>query len=407
MGNQDASCPYLQRAVRDNLLFQTPGINATLVVFDCTSNGPNPIYRKEYLDGKNNRIPISIISLSSNQRTNGRRNNRKRRHRNNSSRRENNGALPLPNDHHPVINTTTTTTVTDATVVEDENEIMVPDMGLVPRGVNTVDLSFKEINNIDSCQDDFMSSHRPILFSFVGNFRHPTRQRLLQYHNGIDQIIYDPYNANNAANTNKGSNNDKNKVEEPYAIQENDAYVVVDYNDDDDSTTSDGSDDAVVTSNTAAAAAAAGSNHSSSSSSGNSLLDTFSSYLRRRRRRRVSSNSSSSSNSEKGKDEDETDQHQPEYLNYSYTELLKKSKFGLVPRGKYIEEFVCSSKVSASIIRTKPFFSCLILILILLMLLLLLLLLVSNSYHCDISSAAVPAIIIHIRSLILILIDDA
>ena len=346
MGNQDASCPYLQRAVRDNILFQTPGINATLVVFDCTSNGPNPNYRKEYLDGKKNRIPISIISLSSNQRTNGRRNNRrhhrnskKRRHRNNSRRDNNNSARILPNDHHPVINATTTTATTvtvtaTASVVENENEIMVPDMGLVPRGVNTVDLSFQEINNIDSCQDDdFMSSHRPILFSFVGNFRHPTRQRLLQYHNGIDQIIYNPYNTNNNnANNIKGSNkdnNDNNKIDEPYAIQENDAYVVVDYNDDDDSTTGDGSSDAVTGKTAAAADGSAG-----SSSSGNTLLDTVSSFLRRV----SSSNSSSSSNSnsEKGKDEDEIDQHQPEYLNYSYTELLKKSKFGLVPRGKYI-----------------------------------------------------------------------
>lgn len=154
VGNQDASCPYLQRAVRDNILFQTPGIHATLVVFDYTSSGPNPIYRKEYLDGYNNCIPISIISLSPNQRTNGRNN----RHHRNNSRRDNNSALLLndPNDP-PVINATTTTTVTvtDATGVENENEIMVPDMGLVPRGVNTVELSSKEIQNIDDCQDDF------------------------------------------------------------------------------------------------------------------------------------------------------------------------------------------------------------------------------------------------------------
>jgi hypothetical protein len=282
-------------------LFQTPGINATLVVFDCTSSGPNPTYRKEYLDGKNNRIPVSVISLSSNQRRNGRR--RKKRH----SRSDR--ALP---DHHPVINAAAATTTTTTTTVE----IVVPDMGLVPRGVNTIDLSMKEIKNIEHCQDDFMSSSnkRPILFSFVGNFRHPTRQHLLKLHNGIDQIIYNPYaNSNKGSNNNNNNNsNNTNKVNEPYAIQENDAYVVLDYYDENDDQ-----------GNTAAAAGSSSSRSSSSSSSSNSLLDTFSSFLRRR----VISSNSDNNNEEEG----ETDQS--EYMKYSYTELLKKSKFGLVPRG--------------------------------------------------------------------------
>jgi len=122
-------CQYIHGAVKTRLF--RSGVNATLVVFECGGSGPAAQYMRNIDKEK---IPMAFVTLSSS-----------------------------PNK------------------MRDP-----PDQGLPPPAGKTAHLTQQQIKDIETCNED----SRPLLLSFVGNFRHTARQELFKIHNGKDVLVF-------------------------------------------------------------------------------------------------------------------------------------------------------------------------------------------------------------------------
>jgi hypothetical protein len=121
-------CPYFDEVFKAPI-FNTPGVKATLVVFDCAGNGQHPHVRNKYTKDK----PMAMVSISS-----------------------------------------------------GPDQLRYPDMGMPPPAVNPTVLTRTQIDDIATCQAE---ETRPYLLTFMGNYRHKTRQKMKDLANDKDVLI--------------------------------------------------------------------------------------------------------------------------------------------------------------------------------------------------------------------------
>lgn len=121
-------CRYIQRALEARI-FHTPGVKATLVVFDCRGDGQRPYFRHD----KTKDSPLAMATMSSTLK-----------------------------------------------------QMKGSDMGLAPAAPKPVQLTRAQISDIETCKAE---TSRSLFLTFVGNFRDKSRQKLKKLTNGEDVLI--------------------------------------------------------------------------------------------------------------------------------------------------------------------------------------------------------------------------
>jgi hypothetical protein len=125
----DDGCSDLDRALAARI-FHTPGVKATLVVFDCKGNGQKIHFRHN----RTKDSPLALVTTSS-----------------------------------------------------TPEQLKDPDMGLPPAAIKPVELTLAQIDDIQTCKAE---TSRPHLLTFVGNFRSKAREGLRQLNNDKDVLIF-------------------------------------------------------------------------------------------------------------------------------------------------------------------------------------------------------------------------
>jgi hypothetical protein len=98
----------------------------------------------------------------------------------------------LNRHHNPKLNDHQVSIVSESASSLKGSQRSMLDMGLPPPAIHKVLLSPSQQAAISICKTSdqgFSSTLRPYLFTFVGNFRHPVRQKLLELHNPQTGVV--------------------------------------------------------------------------------------------------------------------------------------------------------------------------------------------------------------------------